>query len=81
MVRGPFQLIHQPESRNRSPSTEGTLAGPFPNTQKAPEKRGSTMYSKELLGPDLLSEIVLLGFGMLMLASLMLLFATALARP
>jgi len=39
------------------------------------------MRSKDLMGPDLLSEIVLIGFGMLILASLLLFFVTALTRP
>lgn len=39
------------------------------------------MRSKDLMSPDLLSEIGLLGFGMLILASLLLLLVTALTRP
>jgi hypothetical protein len=39
------------------------------------------MRSKDLMSPDLLSEIVLLGFGVLMLASLLLFLVTALTRP
>lgn len=39
------------------------------------------MRSKDLMSPDLLSEIVLLGFGMLVLGSLLLFFVTALTRP
>lgn len=39
------------------------------------------MRSKDLMGPDLLSEIVLVGFGMLILASLVLFLVTTLARP
>jgi hypothetical protein len=39
------------------------------------------MRSKDLMGPDLLSEIVLIGFGMLILASVLLFFLAALIRP
>jgi hypothetical protein len=39
------------------------------------------MRSKELMRPDVLSEIVLLGFAMLILASLLLFLVTALTRP
>lgn len=39
------------------------------------------MRSKELMSPDLLSEIVLLGFGMLVLASMLLFLVAALTRP
>ena len=65
-----------------SPSTEGTLAGlgPLDNARGLRNGR-SGMRSKDLMGPDLLSEIVLIGFGMLILASLLLFFVTALTRP
>ena len=39
------------------------------------------MLSKDLMSRDLLSEIVLLGFGLLILASLLLFLVTALTRP
>ncbi len=39
------------------------------------------MRSKDLLCPDLLSELVLSGFGMLILASLLLFLVTAVTRP
>ena len=38
------------------------------------------MHRKDLRGPDLLSEIVLLGFGTLILISLSLFLVTVLAR-
>jgi hypothetical protein len=38
------------------------------------------MRSKDLMCPDLLSEIVLLGFGTLMFVSLLLFLVTALTR-
>ncbi len=38
------------------------------------------MHPEELMKPDLLSEIVLLGFATLILASLVLFVATMLAR-
>jgi len=38
------------------------------------------MCSEDLMSPDLLSEIVLLGFGTLILASLLVFVMTALTR-
>jgi hypothetical protein len=38
------------------------------------------MHREELMSPDLLSEIVLLGFGTLILVSLLLFVLTALTR-
>ena len=38
------------------------------------------MRSKDLMSPDLLSEIVLLGFSMLILVSLLLFIVTAFTR-
>ncbi len=38
------------------------------------------MRSEDLMSPDLLSEIVLLGFGTLILASLLVFVMTALTR-
>jgi hypothetical protein len=38
------------------------------------------MRSEDLMGPDLLSEIVLLGFGTLILVSLLVFAVTALTR-
>jgi hypothetical protein len=38
------------------------------------------MHREDLMSPDLLSEIILLGFGALMLASVALFVITALAR-
>lgn len=38
------------------------------------------MYRKNLMGPDLLSEIVLLGFGALIFVSLLLFAVTVLTR-
>jgi hypothetical protein len=38
------------------------------------------MRSKDLMCPDLLSEIVLLGFGVLILVSVLLFLVTAFAR-
>ena len=39
------------------------------------------MRSKDLMSPDLLSEIVLLGFGALLFVSLLLFLMAALSRP
>ena len=38
------------------------------------------MHRQDLMGPDLLSELVLLGFGTLTLVSLLLFLVTALTR-
>ena len=38
------------------------------------------MYRENLMRPDLLSEVILLGFGALMLASVTLLLVTVIAR-
>jgi hypothetical protein len=46
----------------------------------APEPNRSEMHCEDLMSPDLLSEIVLLGFGTLILASLVLFVVTVLAR-
>ena len=69
---------HQPESAIGRLPTEGTLAG-RPDKQQAPEKREKRMRSKDLMGPDLLSEIVLLGFGELIFVSLLLILIAALS--
>ena len=52
-----------------------------PDKQQAPEKREKRMRSKDLMGRDLLSEIVLLGFGDLIFVSLLLILIAALSRP
>lgn len=71
---------HQPESAIGRLPTEGTLAG-RPDKQQAPEKREKRMRSKDLMGRDLLSEIVLLGFGDLIFVSLLPILIAALSRP
>ena len=43
--------------------------------------RRNDMHPEELMKPDLLSEVVLLTFATLMVASLVLFVATMLARP
>ena len=48
--------------------------------QQAPAN-GSAMRSKDLMSPDVLREIALLSFGMLILASLLLFLVTAITRP
>ena len=72
--------IHQPESATgRLP--RGHFVRAAPDMQQAPANGRSAMRSKDLMSPDLLSEIALLGFGMLILASLLLFLVTALTRP
>ena len=47
---------------------------------RPPALRRSEMHREDLMKPDLLSEIVLLGSGGLLLASLLLIVVTALTR-
>jgi hypothetical protein len=63
-----------------SPSTEGTLPGPSPDTQQALTNGRGAMRSKDLMSPDLVSEIVLLGVGTLILISLLLFIVAAFTR-
>ena len=65
--------------RNRSPSSGGHFVPAAPDTT-VPVDRRSAMRSKDLMCPDLLSEIVLLGVGVLILVALLLLTVTALTR-
>ena len=76
VVRGPLPLMLIRRSRNRLPSTEGTSLGP-PPTQRF-LRTGEAQ--EDLMSPDLLSEIVLLGFGALILVSLLLFVVIALTR-
>lgn len=49
-------------------------------TEEWPGRTGAQMHREDLLCSDLLSEIVLVGFGTLILVSLLLFFVAALAR-
>ena len=49
-------------------------------TEASPGRRGLQMHCEDLLGRDLLSEIVLVGFGALILVFLLLFFVATLAR-
>jgi len=72
--------VHQPESATGSPSSGGHFVR---TASKAAVPAGwgeGEMRSEDLMSPDLLSEIVLLGFGTLMLASLLVFVMTALTR-
>ena len=80
VVCGPFPLMFI--SRNPQPvclPVEGTSSGPPPTQRFLRVGRGE-MRSEDLMSPDLLSEIVLLGFGTLILASLLVFVMTALTR-
>ena len=70
--------LHQPESAIGRLPVEGTSSGPPPNATFC--KRERQMRSKDLMGPDLLSEIVLLGAGMLILVSLLRFIVAAFTR-
>jgi hypothetical protein len=79
VVRGPFAAdLHQPESAIGRLPAEGT-------SSQRPRRIGSLrtgkrMRSKDLMCRDLLSEIVLVGVGMLILGSLLLFIVAAFAR-
>jgi hypothetical protein len=73
---GPLPLMFICRNRQSVPSTEGTLFGPRPNGLIG----RSAMRSKDVMSPDLLSEIVLLGFGELIFVSLWLFLMAALSR-
>lgn len=77
MVRGPLPLIFI--SRNpQSVAFQRRALRPARNaTSCNPERQ---MRSKDLMGPDLLSEIVLLGAGMLILVSLLRFIVAAFTR-
>jgi len=64
----PLSLIFLREIRNRTPSSGGHFVQSRPNTKRANWR--CKMRSRDLMKPDLLSDIVLLGFGALMLLSL-----------
>jgi hypothetical protein len=65
--------IYQPESATESPSSGGHLVGACPNGR-------NEMLRADLLKPDRLSKVVLLGSGALLFGSLLLIVATALTR-
>ena len=65
--------------RSRSKLTERSF---YPTgAESLPSKRGEQMHPEDLMKPDLLSEIVLSGFGILTFSSLLLFVAAAFARP
>ena len=79
MVRGPFAAdLHQPESAIGRLPAEGT-SSQRPRRNGSGE-RGSAMRSKDLMCRDLLSEIVLVGVGMVILGSLLFFIVAAFAR-
>ena len=82
VVRGQFSVM----SNSRNPPIES----PFPRrgilirASPQPDRRSEWeehMHRADLLKPDLLSEILLLGTGALILVSVLLVTVTALARP
>jgi len=80
VVRGQFSVVFI--GRNPQPirpPTGGHLVRASPNTTVDPSRRRA-MHRADLLKPDLLSEIVLLGAGALIFAALLFVTVTALAR-
>ena len=77
MVRGLLLDVRDPESATVSPSSGGHLVRAGLASASA---RGNDMHPEDLLGPDLLSEIVLLGSGTLIFVSLLLIVVTAVTR-
>jgi hypothetical protein len=80
VVRGLLPVIvtsRNPQSL-RLP-VEGTSSGLAPTRPLAPSGRND-MHREDVMKPDLLSEIVLLGSGSLLFVSLLLIVATALTR-
>ena len=79
VVRGPLPLIFI----SRNPQSAAFHGGHFvwaAPTQRVPAIGRSAMRSKDVMSPDLLSEIVLLGFGELIFVSLWLFLMAALSR-
>jgi hypothetical protein len=63
-------------------SSSGDLsAKPDDGSPSLSARRRSEMLRTDLLKPDLVSELVLLGSGTLLLVSVLLIVVTALARP
>ena len=60
------------------PPVEGTSSGP--TSMGRLRERRNEMHPENLMKPDLLSEIVLVGSGALIFVSLLLIVVTALAR-
>jgi len=80
VVRGQFSVMFI--GRNPQPSRPPRRAPvrASPNTMFDPSRR-IAMHRADLLKPDLLSEIVLLGTGALIFVAVLLVTVTALARP
>jgi hypothetical protein len=79
VVRGPLPDVHQPQSATGVAfQWEGTSSGPA--SMAASVRRRNEMHPQDLMKPDLLSEIVLLGSGGLIFVSLLLIVVTALTR-
>jgi hypothetical protein len=70
---------YQLESATESPSSGGQLVRASPNATVRPSGR-SEMLRADLLKPDLLSEIVLLGSAALLFVSLLLIVVSAVTR-
>jgi hypothetical protein len=71
---------------SRNPQSVAFHGGHFararPDKRNRPLRNGrSAMRSKDLMSPDLLSEVVLLGFAELIFVSLLLFLMAALSRP
>jgi len=78
VVCGPLPDVHQPESATGPPSSGGHLVGPAPMARLREEE--NEMHPEDLMKPDLLSAVVLLGCGGVIFVSLLLIVLTALTR-
>jgi len=80
VVRGPLPVIcHFPESAIVSPSSGGHLVRVCSKATVYP-KWGDDMHREDLMKPDLVSEIVLLGSASLLFVSVLVIVLTALSR-
>jgi hypothetical protein len=70
-------MFIRPESRTEAPSGGGHLVRASPSHHS---RRRNEMRCQDLMKPDLLSDIVLVGSGALMFISLLLVVVAALAR-
>jgi hypothetical protein len=82
VVRGPLPLMFISRNPQSVAFHGGHFARARPDKRNRPLRNGrNAMRSKDLMSPDLLSEVVLLGFGELIFVSLLLFLMAALSRP
>jgi hypothetical protein len=78
-LAGNFGRVYRPKLAAESPSSGGHRARATPYTTVILRGK-STMHRADLLKPDLLSEIVLLGSGAVIVVAVLLILVTALTR-